>query len=108
MITSNLKILWFYESINKFQISCTGTCSYITQYFSNYIDIILVPKNGIKGEKYNIGLFPKFSISKIKTKEILGQMKVSNLSEEQITNPRNLLQEQNINLTECFSFHKST
>lgn len=63
----------------------------MTQNFSNSIDIILVPKHGIKGEKYNMGLFPQFSISKIKTEEILGQMKVSNLSGEQVANQRNLL-----------------
>lgn len=36
-----------------------------------------IPKNGIKAKKYNMGLFPQFSISRIKI-EILGQIRVSN------------------------------
>lgn len=55
MIPSNLKILWFYESINRFKISYTGTCSFITQNFSIYIDMILVLKTwNQRGKVYGL------------------------------------------------------
>lgn len=37
-------------------------------------------KNGIKRKEYGMGLFPQFSPSRI---QILGEMKVNNLSQEQ-------------------------
>lgn len=49
------------------------------------------PQNEIERKEYSMGLFPQCSTSRIIQEETSGEMKVNNLSQEQIANPRNLL-----------------